>query len=109
MAIKKGVARKKEEISIVKEKAEDIYTLIKMVTGAILGVILGFMKITGLLGFIIGILAILAIFVFGRYALDLKEVHPARLLLWDGTFTFFILLILTWTLVFNFTVPLSYP
>ncbi len=107
MSIKK-INEKKTRKRFFKEakKLEDLYTLTKMISGIITGILLGFLKIIGVLGFLIGIGIIVFLFLVFRYLLGLKDIHPARLLLWDGTFSFFILMIMTWALVFNLTVQL---
>ncbi|RLE72291.1 MAG: hypothetical protein DRZ80_07385 [Thermoprotei archaeon] len=107
MSIKKG--REKKKTLFTKEKAEDLYVLIKIIAGAVLGTVLGLTKTVGSIGFLIGILVIVVIFFFGWYFMNLRHVHPAKLLLWDGTFSFFLVMIMVWALIFNFTANLSYP
>ncbi|MHA1615726.1 MAG: hypothetical protein ACTSX9_00195 [Candidatus Njordarchaeales archaeon] len=83
------------------EREEDIFVLTKMVVGLVLGAILGLLDITGIYGFLIAIL-ILALVIAAFKLTRLREVPILKLALWDGTFSYFILLIVSWALFWNF-------
>jgi len=99
--MKKKSLKKKRKMFSIETQGEDIYTLIKMILGGVLGVVLGVFGIIGALGFIIGIIVLIGFFVIGRYLFKLSTVNPIRLLLWDGTFSFFLFMILTWAITIN--------
>lgn len=99
--MKKKSSRKKRKILSIEAQGEDIYTLIKIILGGVIGVILGIMNVVGVIGFLISVIVLLVFFAVGRHFFKLSNVHPLRLLLWDGTFSFFLFMIVTWAITFN--------
>lgn len=98
--MKKKSLKKKKTFSI-EARGEDIYTLTKIILGGVLGFVLGAVGIIGAFGFIIGILALIVFFIVGRHIFKLSAVNPIKLLLWDGTVSFFLFMIITWAITIN--------
>ncbi len=107
--MKKKSLKKKRKMFSIETQGEDIYTLVKIVLGGVLGVALGIFGVIGALGFIIGLIVLIGFFLVGRYLFKLSTVNPIRLLLWDGTFSFFLFMIVTWAITINLLGIISSP
>jgi len=83
------------------ERMEDIFTMTKMIIGLIVGAILGVLDITGIHGFLIAIAVLALVITIFRFFTPLRQFSLARMIFWDGTFSYFILMIFTWTILWN--------
>ncbi len=89
------------------ELLEHKFIIIKIVIGMIVGTIFGLLQLRGILYILIAI-GILFVYIFLARELlpKLKEVNILKLILWDGTFSYIIAVLLLWVIVYNLINPL---
>jgi len=98
MSKEKG--NKKDKLIIKRtEYFEGIYSIIKVLIGIFMGFISGFLKFAAIVGVLLWVLSILLIYIVFRNTFNLENVHPAKMLLLNGTFSSFIAFVLTWGLL----------
>ena len=76
------------------------FYIMKVCAGTVLGVVFGFVNPSWLLAFVVSVIVLAWIIVFFRYFLGFSDVL-VKLVLWYGTFSYFITIIAFWSLIYN--------
>jgi len=92
------------------ELLEHKFVIIKIVIGMIIGALFGILQLRGILYILIAIGILFAYIFIAREILPrLKEVNILKLILWDGTFSYIIAVLLLWVIVYNIINPIRLP
>ena len=94
-------------VALSLEKIECLFILIKVVIGFIVGIVYGYLMLTGALYLLLAIAILVAYCTCMIFLVpQLKLIRPLKLYLWDGTFSYIIGVVLMWTVVYNLQNPL---
>lgn len=72
----------------------------KVSAGTILGILFGIANPSTIIALAISIAIISFIILFFRFVLKFEE-HPLKIVLWHGTFSYFVTIIAFWAIIYN--------